>query len=295
MERYSLLRAQEAADYTHMVPKWLLEEWRTKEQVQLWGMSEDGAACGVALLRSEEGTVTLLYLYLTEECRGEGRGTKFFAELLFRAYHSGAGIFQVRYIPGDYPKLERLLDGYPFVEQEEMLGVFNCKLGELAGNRYLKGSYGSVRALSRCTEEGLRLLYQEIAKKGEALVEMPIRREDYLADCSAVVLEKGKPAGLLLVREGKNGEMEIPLLVNLSGNVAAPVEMIRFAVQTGSRKYAPETVCRFAVISEGLMQVLEKMELAGAKRRRLGSLRLSYFTRYERAAERYIKGETNNV
>lgn len=295
MERYSLLREQEAADYTYMVPEWLLGEWRREEQMQLFGMSEDGAACGVALLRSEEGTVTLLYLYLTEEYRGEGRGIRFFAELLFRAYHSGAGVFQVRYLPGEYPKLERLLDGYPFEEQEEMLGVFTCTLGELAENKFLKGTYGNVRALSQCTEEGLRLLYQEIAAKGEALVEMPVRKEDYLADCSAVVLEKGKPAGLLLVREGKNGEVEIPLLVNLSGNVAAPVEMIRFAVQTGSGKYAPETVCRFAVISEGLMQVLEKMELSGAKKRRLGSLRLSYFARYERAAERYIKGETDSI
>lgn len=295
MERYLLLQGQEADAYAHMVPAWLLEEWRTEEGVQLWGMADAGSPCGAAVLRNEEGVITLHYLYVAREYRGEGKGAAFLAELLFRAYHSGALVFQVRYIPGEYPKLERLLTGYPFQKEEEMLGIFTCTLGELAGNKYLQGAYGNVKALSQCTEESLRAFYQEIVTKEENLVEMPVKREDYLADCCAVAMEKGKPAGLLLVREGTDGGMEIPFLLNLSANVAAPVEMIRFAVQTGSKKYAPETVCRFAVISEGLMQILEKMGLTGVKKRQRCILRLSYFAQYERAAQRYIDGETDRV
>ena len=116
-------------------------------------------------------------------------------------------------------------------------------------------------------------------------MELPLDRQAYAADCSAVAMDNGKPAGLLLVREDKPGEMSIPFMVNYSKNITAPVDMIRFAVQTGGKKYSPETICRFAVVSETLLRLLEKMGMTFGKKRQQSTLELSYFDRYEQSAQ----------
>lgn len=295
MEGFYQLQGEKLQPYVHMVPEWLLKEGKEGGSPQFWGMTDGGEPCGAAVLQREEDVVTLRFLYIAEAYRKEGKGSRFLAELLYHAYHAGDQVFQVHYIPGEYPKFERLLQGYPFEKTEEKIGSFTCTLGELSENKYLQGSYGNVRALSQCTEESLRIFYREIAARGEDLVDMPVKKEAYLADACAVAMEQGKPAGLLLVKEGKNGSLEIPFLLNFSENVAAPIEMIRFAVQTGSRKYTKETQCSFAVVSETLLLLLQKMGITTEKKRQKSTLRLSYFTAYEKAVQRYLDGDTNRV
>lgn len=285
MENYNLLQGERLNAYAHMIPEWLFTSPKEGGEVQFFGMSDSGIPCGAAVLSREEDVLTLLYIYVEKAYRGEGRGQRFFAELLHRAYHSSDRIFRVRYIPGEYPKLERLLSGYPFVQEEEAVGSFSCTLGELQKLKYLQGAGSNVKALSECTEESLRPLYQEIAAREDDLVEMPLDRQDYIAECSAVALENGKPAGLLLVREDKEGEMSIPYLVNYSENITAPVDMIRFALQEGGKKYSPETICRFAVVSEKLLQLLEKLGMTFGKKRQQCTLKLSYFAPYEQSAQ----------
>lgn len=285
MERIDLLQGESLGAYAHMIPEWLFTRPKEGGEVQFFGMSDNGIPCGAAVLSREEDVLTLQYIYVEEAYRGEGRGQRFFAELLYRAYHSPDRFFRVRYIPGAYPKLERLLSGYPFVQEEEEVGSFSCMLGQLQRLKYLQGAGSNVKALSECTEESLRPLYQEIAAREDDLVEMPLNRQEYIAECSAVALENGKPAGLLLVRKDKEGEISIPYLVNYSKNITAPVDMIRFALQEGGKKYSPETICRFAVVSETLLRLLEKLGMTFGKKRQQCTLELSYFAQYEQSAQ----------
>lgn len=296
MEEYILLRDKsQLSAYSHMIPKWLLESPKEEANMQFVGATDFDTPYGVAVMSSEAGTLTLQYLYIAEEFRGAGRGARFLTELLFQAYHRQEQKFQVKYIPGQYPKLERLLRGYPFSNEEEMVGSFSCTLGELAGLKHLKGGYGSIRALSECTEESLRSFYREVEARGDDLVEMPLKKKDYLADCCAVTMENGKPAGLLLVKKDGDKAVTIPYLLNLSSNIAAPVEMIRFAIQKGSLAYPPETICSFAVISETLLRLLEKMGITFVRKRQQSTLDLSYLAPYEQRVERYINGEINSI
>lgn len=285
MEEYFLLEGDRIGAYAHMIPEWLFTRTEEGTEVQFWGMSDMGEPCGAAVLSGEDGVLTLQYIYIEKAYRGQGKGQRFFAELLYRAYHSPNRILRVRYVPGEYPKLERLLSGYPFAQGEEEIGSFSCTLGELLGLKYLQGAGNNVKALSECTEESLRPLYQEITEREDDLVELPLNRQAYAADCSAVAMDNGKPAGLLLVREDKPGEMSIPFMVNYSKNITAPVDMIRFAVQTGGKKYSLETICRFAVVSETLLRLLEKMGMTFGKKRQQSTLELSYFDRYEQSAQ----------
>lgn len=296
MESVMLLKGVQIGGYAHMIPEWLLERPREGVNVRFFGMEEEGTPCGVAVLGEEERVLTLQYLYLEENYRGEGRGQRFLNELLLDAYHGQNDTFRVAYVPEEFPQIERLLKAYPFTQEEEPVASFTCTLGQLMENKYIQGAYGSnVRALSECQEEGLRTLSQIMEERGDALVKMPLEKKDYVADCSAVVLEKGSPAGILLVREEGKGEVSIPLLVNYSANVTAPVEMIRFAVQAGSQNYPKETVCRFAVVSESLLQFLEKLGFTFGNKRRLCTLELSYFEPYERNAQSYLDDEYYNL
>lgn len=286
METVKLLKGAQIGAYAYMIPAWLLERPREGVNVRFWGMEEDGTPCGVAVLTEEERVITLQHLYLEENYRGEGRGQRFLNELLLDAYHGQNYTFRVAYVPEEFPEMEGLLRGYPFTQEEEQIASFTCTLGQLMENKYIQGAYGSnVRALSECQEEGLRMLSQTMEERGEALVKMPLEKKDYVADCSAVVLEKGSPTGILLVREEGKGTLSIPLLVNYSSNVTAPVEMIRFALQKGSQNYPKETLCRFAVVSDSLLQFLEKIGFTFGKKRRMCTLPLSYFKDFEREAQ----------
>lgn len=291
-ERFILLQAEQLAAFSYMIPRWLLESDAEGMDIQFWGMTAFGTPCGAAVLSVEQDTLLLRYIYILEEFRGTGRGKRFVAELLDHAYREQKARFEVRYIREQYPVMEKILTGYPFTREEEMLGSFSCRLGDLLKLPHLQGGYGSVKALSDCTQESLMIFYKEIEQRGMDLIELPLKKEDYVADCCAVTMENGRPAGLLLVREEKDKTVFIPYILNLSQNIAAPIEMIRFALQMGSRRYQEDTVCRFAVIDATLFQILEKLGITFAQRRQKRTLELAYFAQYEQEAEDYVNSLT---
>lgn len=289
MNDYFRLTENMLMEYAFMIPQWLLESRTDGTDTEFWGMESFGGPGGVAVLKREGGDKILQYLYIAEDLRGEGSGSSFLLELLYQAYREGCRRFVTSYIPGQYPEFERLLLAYPFDSEEEMVGSFGCTLQELMQLKHLQGAYGSIKPLSECTEESLKPFYRLLVETGEDLVELPLKKQDYLAECSAVVLEEGKPVGLLLVKkEGEQG-LDIPLMVNLSRNIAAPIEMIRFAVQTAGRVCPPETVCRFAVVNGTLLQLLEKIGIKPAAKRQRRALELSYFDAYEQEVDRFIE------
>lgn len=291
-ERFILLQAEQLAAFSYMIPGWLLESDAEGVDISFWGMTAFGAPCGAAVVSMEQDAVLLRYIYILEEFRGTGRGKRFVAELLDYAYREQKARFEVRYIKEQYPVMEKLLTGYPFTREDEMLGSFSCRLGDLLKLPHLQGRYGSIRALSDCTQESLRAFYKEIEQQGMDLVELPLKKEDYVADCCAVTMENDRPAGILLVREEKDKTVSIPYLLNLSQNIAAPIEMIRFALQMGSRRYQEDTICSFAVIDETLFRILERLGITFSQRRQKRTLELSYFVQYEQEAEDYIDSLT---
>jgi len=186
-----------------------------------------------------------------------------------------------------FPELERLLRSYPMQKRDdEQLGTVACTLEYLQGLKHLQGGYGQIKALSQCTTESLARFYQEVQDKGMDLVDFPLKKGEYLEDYSAVAMEDGEPAGLLLIKKTEDG-VNIPFMINLSQNVAAPIEMIRFAIQKGSQDFPSDTMCHFAIINETLYMLLEKLGIVLNKRKCV-SLDLSYFEEYEQNATAYI-------
>lgn len=285
-----VLNKQQLLSYVHMIPQWLLESDIEGEEVEFWGMEDWEVPCGVAVLNREDGVPTLKHLYVEKEYRESGRGSRFLTEILYRVYKRGDVRFQIKYIPKQYPELERLLRSYPMTCREEVIGSAFCTIKELAELKYLQGDFHNVQALSECTEESLTPLYQEIIRRQADLVELPLKKKDYLAEYSAVAMENGRPSGLLLVKEDEFG-VTVPFLINVSENIAAPIEMIRFTLQKGSKAYPPETICRFAIVNESLLQILEKIGISTIQKRQCYTIELSRFYEYEQDVEAHIEVE----
>lgn len=287
MKDYRKLRMDEVTGYAHMIPAWLMEEALEDDTIEIWGVEEFGEACGTAVIMREIDAVTLMHLYVVEEYRNCGIGSGFLLELMLYSYGLGVSQFQVKYMEEQFPELERLLRSYPMRKNDdEQIGTAVCKLGYLQGLKNLQGGYGQVKALSACTTESLACFYQKIISRGMDLVDFPLKKGEYLEDYSAVTMEDGEPAGLLLVKKTEDG-VSIPFMINLSENVAAPIEMIRFAIQKGSQDFPSDTMCYFAIINETLYMLLEKLGIVLNKRKCV-SLDLSYFEEYERNATAYI-------
>jgi len=287
VEIFNRLEENEFSAYAHMIPGWLIGEAKTDDSMEVWGMEIGGEPCGAAVISREPGIVVLMHLYVAEKYRNSGRGGDFLFDLMYDAYTQGVAQFRVEYITEQFPKMDRLLRSYPMKKETmEQMGNVECTLGELAEIKALQGSYGQVKALSQCTEEGLSRLYREVIARELDVVELPLRKDDYLADCSAVAMENGEPKGLLLVKKAEDGVF-IPYIVNLSQNAAAPIEMIRFSIQKGSESFSKETVCHFAIINEALLALFEKMGIRVRKMQRF-TLDLSYFEKCERNVNAYM-------
>lgn len=285
MDYFFRLTEEMLSAYEPMIPRWLLESRMDGRDTEFWAMESFGSPAGVAVLRQEDGDKILQYLYITERMRGVGRGSSFLLELMYQAHREGCRRFLTSYMQGEYPAFERLLMAYSFDQEEELIGSYRSSIQDLLQLPYLQGRYGNVKPLSQCTEESLRPLYRSLVELGEDMVDLPLKKQDYLAEFSAVTMEEGKPAGLLLVKQEGEQELSIPLMVNLSHNVAAPIEMIRFALQTASKTLPLETVCHFVVVNETLLKLLEKVGIHPAAKRMKRGLDLSYFEVYDQEVE----------
>lgn len=295
MEDFFLLRESQLADYAHMIPDgWKEQTWETAA-VQYWGAAYLGMPCGAAVVSSEPETLWLHHIYIAADFRKSGIGLRFLTKLLLYAYHDGKKYLRLRCMQGAYKELERLLTAYPFTYQEENIGSFSCTLGQLLQNPYFRGKYREIQPLAKCSEASLKPFYQKIQQQEENMAGFPLNKKEYLPDVCSVKLEQGKPAGILLVRAEAAGEVRIEYLLNYASDVAAPLEMLCFAVQRGSRLYPPETICHFDIVNETLFRIVEKMGLTPDARKRCYTMELSYFARYEKKVNSYICGESDRL
>lgn len=282
MEDFWILKSEDMWRFDYMIPDWILQMDPILEGITFWGMTDLNEPCGVAVTVMEDGIPTMIYLYVAPDYRRSGKAGKLIREIMYQSYKRGAHSIKVKYIPEKYPQMERLLRIFPGEKKEEFVGTACGTIEELMKLKHFQGNTGSVRALSECSQASLNSLYMQIEEQGEDLVELPLKRGEYVEECSAVIMENGVPAGLLLVKQ-EGDEIKVPYMINLSSDIAAPIEMIRFALKKGSEMFPPQTYCSFVIINEILFQLLGKIGVRTQKREVL-FINLEQCKKYERNA-----------
>lgn len=290
-----LLNEKQLQGYAHMIPERFLRHTWAEASLQFWGMANADSPYGIAVTDCDGDAFLLQYIYIAEEFRGVGKGIQLMTELMLYAYHAGMKSFQLRCFAGQYPKLERILSGYPFVRETEDIGSFSCPLSELLRNPYFQGHCGNVTALADCTQKSLRSFSRKMEQQGEELLELPLDKKAYLSECSSVILERGRITGLLLIKQEQQKECRVCCMLSYSSYVTAPIQLLRFAMQRAGSYCPPDTLCRFEVVNGTLLRILEKMGISAIAKRQCYTLELSYFKQYEAAVQDYANGKTEAI
>jgi len=282
MEDFWILKSEDMWRFDYMIPDWILQLDPILEDITFWGMTDWNEPCGVAVTTIENGIPTMIYLYIDPDYRRSGKAERLIREIMYQSYKRGSDCIRVKYIPDKYPQIVNLLRLFPGEKEEEFVGTASGTIEEFLGLKYLQGNTGSVKALSQCTQASLRSLYKKIVEQGEDLIELPPKKGEYVEECSAIIMENGVPAGLLLVKK-EGEEIKVPYMINLSSDIAAPIEMIRFALKKGGEMFPLQTRCSFVIINEILFQLLGKIGVKTQKREVL-SISLEQYKIYERNA-----------
>lgn len=277
MEQLIPVTADTISSFSPFIPDLIKEEYLSGVNFLLYGITWANTACGIAVLEPDGDSVILHYLFLEEGFRGCGAGTRIFSSLLLEMYEAGYTDVTITYCPADSPAMKRILQGYPSPVTPLEKGSFSFQLKDIHDVSVLKGSYPHVVPLSQISDKNLKLLGNQLADTGNDLVPLPLRQADYLADCSAVYLEKDTPAGILLLCRDETGGLRIPLLFSSSSDSTATLEMMRFVYARGIAEFPEDTWIQIHVINDILLKLLEKITSQTADRMQKVVISLSIF------------------
>ena len=277
MEQLILVTADTISIFSRFIPDLIKEEYLSGENFLFYGITWENTACGIVILKPDGDSVILQYLFLEEEFRGFGVGTRIFTATLLKMYEAGYTAVTISYCPTDSPAIERILKGYPYTVTPLEKGIFSFRLKDINDASALKGSHSHVVALRQMSDMNLKLLGNQLADTGNDLVPLPLRQTDYLADCSAVYMEKDTPAGILLLCRDETGGLSIPLLYSSASDSTAALKMMCFVYERSMAEFPEDTRVQIHVIHGGLLKLLEKITGQTADRQQKVEISLSIF------------------
>ena len=221
--------------YAPLLPPFVMEEVQSGENVLIFGFENDEEAAGAAAVRFSGSLAEILWFYLDDGFRGMGIGTESFFLMLqhLRYEYDIVEIFMELQADAD-PGLFRLFEGLDVRYRDLSECRFETSVGWMRSSEKLKPVSKDCIALSELSDKELRNFCDTLIKNRMALVPMPIVKEHYLPDVSAVYMKDGVPSGILLLK--KNGEdMEIPYMAALNKDPLAMIEMMRFVREKTAR------------------------------------------------------------
>ncbi len=221
--------------YYSMLPDRFYEYMEEDKGTLIFGIENFGMAAGAAMIRRVSEDAELVWYYVNERYRGRGVGAEGLLRLmqLFRQSY-GMESISVNLYAGADEEVKRLFLGYPVEKNYPAQSIFRTTAGALrASGKLGTGGEKSV-ALSDLSPEKLDSLNKALAEYGKDLVPLPIKPEEYLARQSAVFMENGEPAGVLLLKKVRR-EIRISLLASFANDRASVLDMIAFTVANSTR------------------------------------------------------------
>lgn len=244
------LNAEKMNKFTELLPT----EYAYSENMFAYGMIKDDVPCAVALLETEYNDVFINYFYVRSD---DSSDTYYFINSI--AYEmSGLGMERLVYNYLEDEFEQRRMANLGFLSIPGDGAVFEFSIKDLLLIKLLNTPSNNTIALKNIGGIELKALCSEISEKCMDIVEMPIRKEDYIADCSVVYMENNVPNGIMLL-EKVNDTLLIPYIYSTSSNPMAIVDMMRFMFTNAKAKFDENTICRAYVIDLLLVKIIEKI------------------------------------
>lgn len=243
-----------------------------------YGMYVNNELKGIALINDEGINVELHYLYVDDDC-------KFFLSyfidsIAYDMYNKGAQKLVYHFLEGGDSDLIKTLKRNGFVVNRDEIAMFEFTIKQLSEIPLLSSSPRNVISLEELDNIRLRNICTDIMEANEDIVDMPLNKNEYLANCSAVYMKEDKARGLLLLQRDKDGKLLIPYIYSNSTEPMAIVDMIKFTFNTARKQFDENESCRTYVVDPVLVKIVEKITMVSPRYRQSAVYDLSNMQRY---------------
>lgn len=243
--------------FIHFIPEIYIKDYIESEIYVLYGFLSEEQACGVALLEIGVRDVIIEYLYLLES---HTHLLSYFLHFIeYDMYQIGRERFLWKFLDDETGTYRQMLRALGFYISQGENAVFRFRLEELEKVTLLKKQPKNVVSLEQVDNLRLKKLSAEIEEQGSAILSFPIQKEEYIADCSAVIIEQNEPKAMLLLQRDENGELYIPYIYSKAKDPMAIVEMIRFMVRKAKEQFDENETCVTYVVQPILVKIIEKL------------------------------------
>jgi hypothetical protein len=152
-------------------------------------------------------------------------------------------------------KMEQM--GFQVIKSD--IAVFHFEMKELSKMALMTAKSKNVIPLSDLDTVSLKKLSNEMLLQESEIIKFPIRKDDYIADCSAVFMEKNEPKAIMLLQRDENGELFIPYIYSQAKDPMAIVDMIRFMFRNANERFEEHETCVTYVVQPVLVKIIEKL------------------------------------
>ena len=268
MELIIKLDEENIRDYIKYIPKQFVEDYMRNDRMVIYGIKDDMCELGIAILETDITEVLVRYVYIEE--RKSRLLHTFVNTISCHMYEQGFEKMRWKFIDDEEQSFRRKLVNMGFVIHESDIAVFNFSIRELSEAQILKSPSRSVISLGDIDGLSLKKLCAEISENGKDIISMPIRKTDFIENCSVVYMEKNVPKGIMLLQKSEDNSLRIPFIYSSSKNTMAIIEMMRFMFAQAVKIFHEDTVCNAYIVEPVLVKIVERITGIKGKYQQVG-------------------------
>lgn len=261
-----------------LLPLEYMTDYVMEDDLYAYGMYIIDELKGIALIRDDGIIVEMNYLYVEDDSKFFL--TYFIDSIAYDMYNKGAKKVIYHFLEGTDNDLIKTLIRNGFVVSKDEIAMFEFNIKQLSDIPLLNSSSRNVISLEEIDNIRLRDICADIMESGEDIVDMPLNKNEYLADCSAVYMKDDKAKGMLLLQRDKEGKLIIPYIYSNSSEPMAIVDMMKFTFNTARKQFDENEFCRTYVVEPVLVKIVEKITMASPRYRQSAVYDLSIMQKY---------------
>ena len=185
--------------FTPLIPG-ILKVQALDDGFRFYGISVDGEAAGIVVIREKSDIAELKYMYLLPDWRSRGHIDSAISMLLVNLYQEGYAYVQMDYIPSEYPQIAKLADRFSFRKYTTDRSFFSFKISEIKNCKAMSYTAQGILRLRALPPRIKDDLFKLMDKSGYDISRKTIENDPDTLEQSLVYMEGEKPRGLLLVK-----------------------------------------------------------------------------------------------
>lgn len=210
---------------------------------------------GIAIIEENEGCY-LRYMYILEQYRNIGLGSRAFREIAFCMHFCNQREINVNLAPKHNPQLYSILKEYnPKIEYGET-GYLDFSVDEVKKAQRLQLSTQNVIPFKNCLDRELLELKNQFVIKQTNYMPVDFSRSRYDQNLSCVYMENNKAVAVILARKESEGVF-VDFMASFAKDILAIIKMMAYGISVIDKLYGGDCRVYAAIANENLTTILE--------------------------------------